>query len=380
MALAPVFGPRPGAEPVVITGLGAVTPLGADPEALYEALCAGRSALGPAPYPGPGLAACLPGRPAASALAVAAARQATRGLPERRGLWVVCGTTAADLGGLEAGWAAYAADPSAPPALERQLGHHPAEQVRAALGSRAPAWGVSTACTSGAVALAQAAGLVQDGLAPAALALGVDALCALTWEGFGALGLRAPGPCRPFDAGREGLSLGEGAAALLLEPASAARRRGARPLAVLEAVGLASDARDLSAPHPDGEGLRRAIQAAVGGGEPPGWVIAHATGTRLNDAAEARALGATLPGAAVGALKGALGHTLGAAAALDALVAVQVLQRGVLPPVIGLRESELGLDLARAPRRIDARWGMSTSAAFGGGSCAVLLRRPEEGL
>ncbi|MCB9764465.1 MAG: hypothetical protein H6739_32120 [Alphaproteobacteria bacterium] len=359
---------------VVITGLGVVCPLAEDPAALHEALCAGRSALGPGPYPGEGRAACLPGRPAATAIAAMAALRAVAERSDREDIWVVCGSSASDLARAEPAWGRYFQGADAgPDLLWPQLVHRPAEAARRAIGSRAPAIGVSTACTSGATALAQAVGLVEEGTARAALAIGVDVVCQMTWEGFGALGLRAPGACRPFDRRRDGLALGDAAAALLVERLDDARARGARVRAEVLGVGGAADGLDLAAPDPQGRGLRRAIRQVLDA--PPPVVIAHATGTVKNDAAEARALAAEAPGAHVTALKGALGHTLGAAAAVDAVVAVRILETGRVPPVVGLEEPDVDLSLVRKPLLIDVDRCLTASAAFGGGCAAILLGR-----
>ncbi|MBK9366489.1 MAG: hypothetical protein IPN01_09210 [Deltaproteobacteria bacterium] len=367
--------------PVVVTGLGVVSALGSSPEELYGRLLNGESGLGPGPWP--------PARPdqdwwagqvkgaarSASEMAIAASQQAL-GSRSAADVWVVCGTSAADMAEGEAAWCAWhRGEPfAAPSLLWPQLPDRPAERVREALGAKPPALAVSTACTAGAVAVQVAADLVRCGRAAAALAVGVDALSQLLWYGFGSLSLQAQGPCRPMDTRRGGLNLGEGAAAILLEPAGGPRRA----LAILGGAGGASDNFSLVAPRPDGRGARAAIAGALGGRRDPiGWVHAHATGTQQNDQVEAEAILATLPGVPVSGTKGALGHTLGAAGALGAAVAICSLSGGWIPPSVGTESPEAGLDVVLgAPRRLSAPRALSLAFGFGGGGVALCWEAP----
>ena len=366
---------------IAVTGLGAVSGLGWGAGALFDALCARRSALVDAPAWGSrGPAAMLPGgeQRLTSELALAAAREALEGLADRAGLAVVGGTTSADMRVAEPAWQALAR--GEPPDPERfvwpQLCHLPTQRVAAALGAGGLRLSVSTACTSGACAVGVAADLLRTGRASAALAFGADALCDTTVHGFGSLGLYDPAPCQPMSAGRKGLNLGEGAGALLLEPLEAALARGARPLALLGGYGNACDAYRLTAPDPDGRGAEAAIRAALGELPPDrvGWVSAHATGTPLNDETEALALARLLPRAWVSGLKAAIGHTLGAAGALEAVITVLAVARGRLPPDSGTAESAFP-DLRLLPEPLDqpVEAALSVNFAFGGHDTALLV-------
>jgi 3-oxoacyl-[acyl-carrier-protein] synthase I len=365
---------------VVVTGVGACAAVGRSPAEVHAALCSGepgsRTASGGRDASHGGVpAARIIGGQAASELAVAVAEQATSGLPTRSALWVICATTAADVGAAEESWRRHGRDPCVDRDVDGLLAHRPGLAVQAALGSGCPAWTVSSACTSGGLAVIQAADLVRKGRASAALAVGVDTVCEMTTGGFSALGLVSKTRCRPFDTARDGLKLGDGAAALLLERRDVALARGAVPLATLAGNASTSDGHSLTAPHPDGLALQRAIREALRGAGAPGLVVAHATGTRANDAAEAHALFAQLPDVPVTATKGTLGHTLGAAAILDAAVAIMVLQTGRVPAIQGLQTPTADLRFVLQTCMLHPRSILTTSAAFGGGTCALLWGR-----
>ncbi len=365
-------------RPVTVCGLGLICPLGSSVAEIFDALCEGRDALGAGPWPHRGWRVCaFSERRSAAELAVEACRQAvgTRSLP--LDTLVTCGTTAADLATGEASWREDRAGAPVDPAsyLRPQLPDAPARAVAAALGLRGPCLGVSTACTAGAVAVGLAADQVGSGRAEAALAVGVDVLSQTTWAGFGALGLQAEGRCRPFDQDRAGLNLGEAAAALLLLSEAAARRSGAPILAWIQGFGHRADAWHPTAPHPQGRGLQAAIRVAMGRRPPPGWILAHGTGTPANDAAEAAALLATLPDVPVSGVKGSLGHTLGAAGAVEAVIAAQSLQEQRIPPTVGLERPAFELDLVRETREAPLSAALSVNLAFGGSNTALLLGR-----
>lgn len=368
---------------IAVTGLGAASALGWGVDPLFDGLLAGRAPFSEAPWGTGGMVARLEGAPEAAAMALAAAREALLGLDDPEGLAVVGGSTAGHMRLGEVAWEEVlrGETPRDPTHyVWRQLCHEPVRLVRDALGATGPCLTLSTACTSGAAAIGVAADLVATGRARRALAIGVDALCRTTLEGFGALGVRSERPCRPFDRDRDGMSLGEGAGALLLEARETAEGRGAVPLALLSGYGNASDAHHLTAPHPEGRGARAAIRAALGGVPPAtvDFVCAHATGTPLNDEMEARVLREETPNAAVGAYKGSLGHTLGAAGALEAVIAILVLHQERIPPSTGLVVPDAaaeGLDLVREARRAHPTWALSVNFAFGGNNTALLFRR-----
>ncbi len=362
---------------VAVTGLGVCLPGTRTLDALWARLCAA-----PEPVAGPWPHADWRGHflePEAtcSAISLAAAQAALAG-QDGPDPWLILGTCNAETREADEHWAPAEAGLSVAPdrVMWPQLPHLPALRVREALGLGAPAWTVSTACTSGAVALGSAAALVAQGRAPRALAVGADVTGALTWFGFGSLGLQASGRCLPFDRARSGLNLGEGAAALLLEPEDAARARGASILGFISGYGNATDAWHMSSPDPQGAGAARAIAAALGEGGRPAWVNAHGTGTPLNDAIEAGLLLRALPGLPVTASKGALGHTLGAAGALEAVVTLLGLLRGEIPPSLATPDPEFPLDLVTSPRPCAARQALSVNLAFGGSNTALLLEAP----
>ena len=358
---------------IAVTGIGAISALGDSPDELFARLCAGETALRAVEgFPAKGPAAALSLRTTSTDLALRVARQAMPSvLPDTA---VIGASTAGDMCVGEKAFARRLAgealeEPSE--LLFAQLCHQPARAVAAAI--EAPlTFTLSTACTSGLCAIGAAADLVRTGVVPRALALGADALCDITLAGFGTLGVYAPEPCRPFDVDRQGMNIGEGAAALLLEDLSAARARNAPILAILEGYADTSDAHHLSAPQPEGEGAVRAIRAVLS--TPVQYVNAHATATQLNDAMEAKALAAAVPGAAVSGSKGGFGHTLGAAGALEAVVAIQALRQQRMPPTVGCRtpESELDIVLSARDSKIDA--ALTVNFAFGGNNAAALFR------
>jgi 3-oxoacyl-(acyl-carrier-protein) synthase len=245
---------------------------------------------------------------------------------------------------------------------------------------------VSSACASGTLALGLALDALRAGEVDVAIAGGADVLCRITYAGFNSLRSVDERPCRPFRADRAGLSLGEGAAVLVLERAADALARGARPRALLAGAGAAADAHHMTAPHPEGEGAARAIAAAladagVAAGE-VGSLNAHGTGTPHNDLAEWRALlrvfGAerarALP---LAATKACVGHLLGSAGALEAAAAVVGLERGAVHPAPGGgaidAQTPVALVLGR-PRPLAAPAPLvSLNLAFGGCNAAVVL-------
>jgi 3-oxoacyl-[acyl-carrier-protein] synthase II len=369
---------------IAITGVGAVSSLGPGAPALFEGLLGGRSGLRDAPsWDGRGPAGMLDGgfERRSSTLALLACREALVGLDDPGPLALVGATTSADMRTAEPCWRALALgeEPTDPQAyVWPQLCHQPTQQVARALGCRGPRMSLSTACTSGACAVGLAAELILAGRAPAALAFGADALCDTTVHGFASLGLYDPQPCRPFHGGRRGLNLGEAAAALLLEPLEAALARGATPIALLGGYGNTSDAHRLTAPEPGGHSAGRAIRQALGDipAADVGWVCAHATGTPMNDQIEAEVLRRELPNAAVAGIKGAVGHTLGAAGALEAVVTAMAVHRGWCLAHAGDTDGAFpDLAIQEHPRRQALEAAMSVNFAFGGHNTALLIRR-----
>ncbi len=259
----------------------------------------------------------------------------------------------------------------------------PAERVARALGALGPRAAPSTACSTGAVALAIALDWIRLGRADVVIAGGSDALCRMTWSGFHALRSLAPEPCRPFDRNRRGLSLGEGAALLVIEDPDHARARGARPLAELAGAGISCDAHHPTAPRPDGRGAASAMTGALedAGLDPAaiGYVNAHGTGTPQNDIAEAAALVAVFGDRQppVSSTKGTVGHLLGAAGALEAVIALDAMLSGTLPSTTGLEDPDPACAIRHVRpggEKTVCQAVMSNSFGFGGNNCSVVLK------
>jgi 3-oxoacyl-[acyl-carrier-protein] synthase II len=260
----------------------------------------------------------------------------------------------------------------------------PAQAVATAIGARGPLSAPSVACASGNVALGEALGLVRGGLVDVVLAGGVDVLHDFVIAGFGALKALDPQPCRPFDRRRRGLNLGEAASFLVVESEAHARARGARIRAFLDGCGIAADAVHMTGPDKEGRGAARAMQAALADAgcapQEVDFVSAHGTATVFNDLMEAKALalvfGPRTPAIPISSIKSALGHTLGAAAALEALACVRTLETGLVPPTPGHEQPdpEIALDIVHAaPRAVAARAVLSTASGFGGTNAAIAL-------
>lgn len=256
--------------------------------------------------------------------------------------------------------------------------HGPAEWLCAETGIAGPAFTVSTACSASAKAFGLGARLLHAGIADAVLVAGADSLCASTLYGFNALELVATTPCRPFDLHRRGLSIGEASALALLcriEEAPATPR--------LLACGESSDAHHLSAPHPEGLGAARALQAAMRQCALPAqafdYLNLHGTASRQNDTAEAALVARTLPGVQASSTKGATGHTLGAAGALEAALTLLALQHGIVPATVGCATPEpaIAAQLALQPGKRALARALSFSFGFGGSNACLAFARAE---
>ena len=319
-------------------------------------------------------------RSRAAALLVAAAadlggRARLDAAPER--IAVIAGTA---LGGVEELEHALAGDGGARRALDG-LYDSPAHALAAWLGARGPVLTVSSACASGATALGLGADLLREGAADLVVAGGYDILCRFVMRGFDALRSLARERVRPFDRRRTGLLLGEAAGLVLL-----ARERDARGprLGRLLGHGSASDASHIAAPDATGRGLEAAIRAALAAGDVDvadlDFVSAHGTGTVLNDRIETavlrRVLGSRAGTVPVNSIKGALGHTMGAAATLEAIMCLLAARDGWIPPTVGYEEPDPACDLdyvAGACRAVRPRRMLSTSLGFGGCNAALVL-------
>ena len=249
-----------------------------------------------------------------------------------------------------------------------------ARYVRAELGLQGPAHVVSTACSSSAKVFAAAQRLIEQGVVDAAVVGGVDSLCMTTLYGFKSLELVSADICRPWDAQRNGLSLGEAAAFALLE------RDAAAPRGWLLGAGESSDGHHMSSPHPEGAGAAAAMhQALASAGLSPGdvdYLNLHGTGTPGNDAAEDRAVSAVFgPALPCSSTKGYTGHTLGAAGGVEAAVALLALEHGFMPAGLNVQQPDPALRslYLREPREGRLRVAASNSFGFGGSNCSLLF-------
>ncbi len=370
--------------------------LGMSAREVNEGLFAGRSGLRPCDLGQPFETACgvLPARlePLPRTLAAfdtriarlcvavldgirpAVDRAVRRWGPDR--LAVVLGTSTGGILESEIAFRRFILEGALPPTFDFDR-HHSfegfLEVVRRWAGAQGPGYVVSTACSSSGKVFGSAERLIACGIADAVLVGGADTLCQTTLRGFASLEALSRDPCRPFASDRDGTSLGEGAAFLLLE------RHGDGP-AVLLGVGESSDAHHMSHPHPEGLGARLAMAEALSraGVEASqvDHVNAHGTGTPINDLIEGRAIASLLgPRVPVVSTKGYTGHLLGAAGATEAVFAVMALERGEIPASLGAERADpaIPVRIARAPERRAMATVLSNSFGFGGNNVAILL-------
>ena len=249
----------------------------------------------------------------------------------------------------------------------------------------APTTVVSNACASGASALGHAYQLIRSGRSEMVIAGGYDALCQMVYAGFDSLKALSRTLPRPFDAARDGLALGEGAAMFVLESRAHAEARGAEPLATLAGYGVATDLHHLTQPHPAGvaalHSMRMACRDAGLAPDQIQYINSHGTGTPLNDPAEAAAIaawaGGTAPGIAVSSTKGAIGHLLGGAGAVEAAICVMAMSEDFLPATANVTNPDpcCTFDLVTRPRPATLHAALSNSFGFGGSNASLVFRR-----
>ena len=399
---------------VAITGLGCVSALGVGVDKFWKSLKAGRSGIGPVSLLpreklNVGIAAEASDydpndyfEPKKCALldrfaqfAVVAAREALADSGLDPSLDGLAARTAIVLG---SGVGGKTTDDEAfdqlygegqprvnPTVIPRVMGSSAASQVSIDLSLTGPGFTVSSACAAANHAIGQAAMLIQYGVADAALAGGSEACITFgTWKAWEALRVLSPDPCSPFSLGRKGMTLGEGAGFLTLEPLDAAQARGARIYAELAGCGMSSDANHIV--DPSQEGAAQAIQSALADAslapEQVGYVNAHGTGTKLNDLIETRAIrkvfGSHADRLGVSSTKSMHGHALGASGALEAIACALAIQNGVLPPTanFGDADPECDLDyLSDGSRQAQIEAALSNSFAFGGLNAVLAFRR-----
>jgi 3-oxoacyl-[acyl-carrier-protein] synthase II len=423
---------------VVVTGVGAVTPLGLDVGAFWGGLLEGRSGVSfIEEFPTDRLRSDI----AASVKGLDPEQFLTRKESELFGrvahFSVAAATEAMNHAGF-GGWLSEAApghDPSVPRAdvdptrvgclmstgqgavdiFEQQIAksaergpravspffipsvmpNNPSAMVSMRYGLMGPSYGLSSACATGTHSIATSAMMIVLGEADVMVAGGAEAATRLnTVAGFGnarALTKAWNGDptkaSRPFDAGRRGFVMGEGAGALVLESEEHAKSRGVEPLAYVAGWGLTSDGQHLTSPHADGLGVRHAMQRALDrAGITPAdidYINPHATSTKLGDVAEVRALralfGDALQTTPLSATKSMVGHLLGGAGAIESIAVIQTLRDGRIHPSLNLDELDPALApldvVTGAPRSADVRYALKISAGFGGHNCALVFER-----
>src|SRR3954454_8831824 len=387
---------------IVVTGRGVVSPIASGVEAFFDALLGMKGGISDE-----GIAPCEEFDPETvmtpkearrtdrfAQLAVAAADQAAdeAGLigevdPARIG--VIVGTGVGGLTTLQAEgqtWLEEGDRAVSPLFVPMMMPNAAAGQIAMRLGLHGPGFSLASACSTGAHSIGEAARMIARGEVDAMIAGGTEAalvgLCIAAFRRMGALS--RVGESRPFDTRRDGFVMGEGSAVLVLEREEHARARGAQIFARVTGYGASNDAFHITQPEENGRGAVEAMTEALADADltpqDVGYVNAHGTSTPINDRVETVALRKIYgeDGPPVSSCKGAVGHTLGAAGAIEALACVEALRRGALPPTLGLEDvdPECAADhIAGAPREApDLKVAMSNSFAFGGQNATLILQ------
>jgi 3-oxoacyl-[acyl-carrier-protein] synthase II len=397
---------------VVVTGVGVVTSIGVGAEAFWRALLGGACGISPVESfdtsrygvhiggevkqfdPAPFARRLRPeamGR--ASQLAIAAARLALddAGLqPETidpLAAGVSLGTTSGEptlIERFDDCEVADRRDAIGREFIEQYPSHMLAAHVASELRFAGSNFVIPTACAAGNYALAHACDHLRSGRADVMLAGGADCFSRITYTGFARLGAIAPERCQPFDRNRKGMVPGEGAAVLVLERLDYARARGATIYAELAGYGLTCDAHHMTAPQGDGAVRAMRLAMADAGLEPAdvNYVSAHGTGTSVNDRVETAAVKQTFgphaPNVPMSSIKSMLGHTMGAASAIEAAACAMAVRYDALPPTMNYETPDPECDLDYVPNR--ARWtrvnvAMNNAYAFGGNNASLIFRK-----
>lgn len=397
---------------IAVTGIGLVTSLGAGREAVWRRLLGGDSGISEVrTFDTSRYNVNLGGEihdfdarshfdrldpgnvGRASQMAVAAAKLALADAgdpetePTRCG--VVMGTTSGEPREVELFDDAVMAERTAdldPGFIRRYPCHVIAATIAAELTYGGPNAMIPAACAAGNYAIARAVDQLRSGQADLMLAGGADAFSRITFTGFARLGAIAPERCQPFDRGRRGMIPGEGAAVLVLERLDSARARGARVWAEVAGYGLSCDAHHMTAAHPEGDGAARAMMAALADAgldaDAIDYISAHGTGTPTNDRLETRALervlGARSCFVPTSSVKSMLGHTMGAASAIESAVCALAVSEDRVPPTINFESADPQCALDCVPnvaRALPVTVAMNNAYAFGGNNASVIFRK-----
>ncbi|MCF8110522.1 MAG: beta-ketoacyl synthase chain length factor [Desulfobacteraceae bacterium] len=372
---------------IYITGIGIISALGRGFGQTAAALCKNRSGLGPltlfphcASLPVGEIrnAPEYPGLPRTHRISLAAAEDAMDACGGKIPDSVIMGVTTGGMPETELMLKSGADDPDR---YRYHAAGSVAESVAGVCGCKGPVFTVSTACSSGAVAVALGIRLLQSGAVSSVLAGGADALCRMTYHGFNALQLLSVTGAKPFDKDRDGMSLSEAAAMLFLESGSLPPENAK---AEMLGFGLSCDAYHAAAPHPEGRGAFQAMKAAISqaGLEPSDidYVNLHGTGTINNDAAEAQAVNSLFVSSRppLSSVKGAAGHSLAAAGALELAISAISVSKGLVPANYGFKTRDPGLGIIpqSQPDTRQIRTVLSNSFGFGGNNAALAVGRP----
>ena len=268
--------------------------------------------------------------------------------------------------------------------IDSYLCSNPAAALADYFSLSGPVQTVTNACSSGTDALGIGASWIRQGLCDLVIAGGADALSEISYTGFSRLMITSPEPCQPFDKNRKGLNLGEGAAVLILIGEKARKKLNLTPLGKILGYGTCSDAHHLTAPHPDGQGLKKAIHHALLRSDITAdnidFINAHGTGTENNDRIEGTVINDIFADTPFTGVKGFTGHTLGAAGAIEAAMTVMSLCKGQLMPTEGFKEAAPDAVICPVQHKteINARYALSESLAFGGNNSAIVFERGVE--
>jgi 3-oxoacyl-[acyl-carrier-protein] synthase-1 len=293
---------------------------------------------------------------------------------------LILGTSTASIGETELAYTQLDAEGRFPPNQRRAAVHTPhslAMFTQELLGISGPSETISTACSSSAKVFASAERLIRLGLADAAVVGGADTLCGSVLFGFNSLELVSSEPCRPFDAARKGISLGEAAGFALVERVQSGA--GAAPLRLL-GYGEASDAHHMSTPHPEGLGAERALDEALARAglapEAIDYINMHGTASQKNDEVEGALVARRFPARThASSTKGFMGHTLGAAGIVEAVISLLAIERGLMPGTVNTRslDESFGPQIRLEPVRGEVRYALSNSFGFGGNNCSLVF-------